>query len=159
MIIAFTDGACLGNPGPMGIGIVVYRDGMIVEELSEYIGHGTNNIAEYTAIIKALETVHSMGDIEVHIKSDSELIVRQLNNEYKVKDPKLAPLKEAVDKLCNGIKVSFEHIPREKNSIADGLSKEGAEIGKKREKENARTNLGGKSGIRNQTKKGQTRLS
>ena len=140
MIVIYTDGACFSNPGPMGIGIVVYREGIIVEELSEYIGSGTNNIAEYTAVIKALETAHSMGDTEVHIKSDSELIVKQLNNEYKVKDPKLTQLKKEVDRLCTGIKVSFEHIPREKNSVADGLSKEGAEIGKKREQEAGKNN-------------------
>ena len=89
MIIAYTDGACLGNPGPMGIGIVIYRDGVMVEQLSEFIGDGTNNMAEYKAIIKALETAHSMGETVVHIKSDSELVVKQLNREYRVKDPGL----------------------------------------------------------------------
>jgi ribonuclease HI len=132
MLVIFTDGASLGNPGPMGIGVVIYRDGIRVEELSEYIGDGTNNIAEYTAVIKALETVHSMGDVEAHIKSDSQLIVRQLTGEYKVKDLKLLPLKRRVDDLCYGIRVHFEHIPREHNGEADSLSKEGAEIGRKR---------------------------
>jgi ribonuclease HI len=132
MIIAYTDGACFGNPGPMGIGIVIYRDGVMVEQLSEFIGVGTNNIAEYRAIIKALGTARSMGETEVHIKSDSELVVKQLNREYRVKDPDLRSLKKDVDALCAGIKVSFEHLPREKNSMADGLSKEGAALGLKR---------------------------
>ncbi|MFH0884712.1 MAG: ribonuclease HI family protein [Candidatus Micrarchaeota archaeon] len=132
MLVIFTDGASLGNPGPMGVGIVVYKDGVIVEELSEYIGQGTNNIAEYSAVIKALETVHSMGELEAHVKSDSQLIVRQLNGEYKVKDPDLRILKDRVDHLRKGLKVHFEHIPREHNEEADKLSKEGAEIGKKR---------------------------
>ncbi|MCI0561813.1 MAG: ribonuclease HI family protein [Nitrososphaera sp.] len=130
MLVIFTDGASLGNPGPMGIGIVIYRDGVIVEELSEYIGSGTNNMAEYSAIIKALRTAHEMGEMEVHVKSDSELVIRQLNNEYKVKDPKLIELKRQIDRLRSSIKVSFEHIRREKNSVADKLSKEGAEIGR-----------------------------
>jgi ribonuclease HI len=133
MLTIFTDGASLGNPGPMGIGIVIYRDGFIVEELSEYLGHGTNNIAEYNAVIKALETAHSMGETEVHVKTDSQLVVRQLNGEYKVKDPELKPLKERIGHLCKGLKVHFEHIPREKNSEADRLSKDGAELGRKRE--------------------------
>lgn len=133
MITAFTDGASLGNPGPMGIGIVIYRDGMIVEELSEYLGHGTNNIAEYNAVIKALETAHAMGETEVHVKSDSQLVVRQLNNEYKVRDLELQPLKKRIEHLCVGLKVRFEHIPREKNKEADKLSKEAAELGRKRE--------------------------
>lgn len=131
MLVIFTDGASLGNPGPMGIGIVIYRDSMRIEELSESIGEGTNNIAEYRAVIKALQTAHRMGEMEVHIKSDSELVVRQLNNEYKVKDPKLKPLKEQIDKLCANMKVFFEHIPRDKNKEADKLAKEAAERGKR----------------------------
>jgi len=132
MLTIFTDGCCLGNPGPMGIGIVIYRDGLRIEELSEYIGTGTNNIAEYTAVIRALETVHELGDVKVHLKSDSQLLVRQLNNEYKVRDPKLRPLKRQVDALCLHLEVHFEHIPRDKNEEADELSKEAAELGKKR---------------------------
>lgn len=133
MLIIYTDGASLGNPGPMGIGIVIYRDGIRVEELDEYIGEGTNNIAEYTAVIKALETAHAMGELEVHIKSDSQLIVRQLNNEYKVKDIKLKPLRDRIAELCsNRMKVTFEHIPREKNEEADALSKKAAKRGKQR---------------------------
>lgn len=134
MITAYTDGACMGNPGPMGIGVVIYRDGVMVEQLSEFIGDGTNNMAEYKAIIKALETAHSMGETVVQIKSDSELVVKQLNREYRVKDPGLLPLRREVERLCGGMKVSFEHIPREKNGMADSLSKEGAELGAKREK-------------------------
>lgn len=116
----------------MGIGVALYRDGFRIEELSEYLGSGTNNIAEYTAVIRALETAHRLGDKEVHIKSDSQLIIRQLTGEYKVKDPKLKPLKTQVESLCRGLRVSFEHIPREHNTEADKLSKEGAELGKKR---------------------------
>lgn len=137
MLTIFTDGASLGNPGPMGIGVAIYRDGFRVEELSEYIGIGTNNIAEYTAVIRALEAVHEIGELEIHIKSDSQLVIRQLNGEYKVKDPKLVPLKKRVDTLCHGLKVAFEHIPREKNEEADALSKEGAELGKKMRKTGA----------------------
>jgi ribonuclease HI len=132
MLVAYTDGASLGNPGPMGIGIVIYRDGIVVEELSEYIGQGTNNIAEYTAIIKALETAHAMGETEVHVKSDSQLIVRQLNGEYKVKDPGLRPLHERVVRICKGLNARFEHIPREHNKEADRLSKDAAELGRRR---------------------------
>ena len=136
MLIIFTDGACFGNPGPMGIGVVIYRDDVRIEELSEYIGNGTNNMAEYTAVVKALETVHSLGETEAHIKSDSQLIVKQLNNEYKVKDPELRILRDRIQRLCKGLKVKFEHVPREKNSEADLLSKEAAELGRRRENEN-----------------------
>jgi ribonuclease HI len=132
MLVIFTDGCCLGNPGPMGIGVVIYRDGVRVEELDEFLGAGTNNIAEYTAVIRALEIAHGMGESEVHVKSDSQLLIKQLNNEYKVKDQKLKPLKERAEALCRGLKVRFEHIPREKNKEADALSKEAAELGRKR---------------------------
>jgi ribonuclease HI len=132
MLVIFTDGCCLGNPGPMGIGVVIYRDGVRVEELDEYLGNGTNNVAEYTAVIRALETAHEMGEKEVHLKSDSQLLVQQLNGEYKVKDAKLRPLKRQVEHLCTGLEVHFEHIPREKNGEADKLSKEAAELGSRR---------------------------
>ncbi len=143
MLVIHTDGASLGNPGHMGIGVVVYRDGIVVEELSEYIGVGTNNVAEYTAVIRALETVHGMGESEAHIRTDSQLIVRQLNGEYKVKDPGLRLLKNRVDRLSRGLKVRFEHIPREHNDEADALSKEGAALGRKRA---GRAGNGGGSG-------------
>lgn len=136
MLVIFTDGCCLGNPGPMGIGVVVYRDGVRVEELDEFLGDGTNNVAEYTAVIRALETAHELGESDVHIKSDSQLLIRQLNNEYRVRDPKLKPLKDKADALCRGLKVRFEHIPREKNAEADALSKEAAELGRRREDAN-----------------------
>ena len=131
-LLIFTDGAALGNPGPMGIGVVVFHGAQKIKEVSEYIGEGTNNVAEYTAVIRALEYARHSGEKEVHVKSDSQLIVRQLNGEYKVKDEKLKPLKRKVDSLCQGMSVRFEHIPREKNEEADELSKAGAEKGKKK---------------------------
>ena len=130
MLLIYTDGASLGNPGPMGIGIVIFRDDDRIEEFSDYLGEGTNNIAEYSAVIRALEAAHRLGETEVHIRSDSELVVRQLNNEYKVKDAKLKPLKRRIDKLREGMKVSFEHIPREENEDADALAKVAAERGR-----------------------------
>ncbi len=133
-LIVYTDGASSGNPGPMGLGVVIYRDDFRVEELSEYLGIGTNNMAEYTAVIRALETAHQMKESEVHVKSDSQLVIRQLTGDYKVKDAKLKPLKRMIDKLCQGLKVSFEHVPREKNKEADKLAKEAVELGKKQKK-------------------------
>jgi len=138
-LIIFTDGAALGNPGPMGIGIVIYRGGKKAGEMSEYLGEGTNNVAEYTAVIRALEYAKAGGDKEVHVKSDSQLIVRQLNGEYKVKDAKLKPLKRKIESLREGMSVRFEHIPREQNGEADALSKEAAEAGKKAKREAKRT--------------------
>jgi len=129
-LIIFTDGASLGNPGPMGIGVVAYRNQEKVMEMSEYLGEGTNNIAEYTAVVMALEFARESGEKDVQIKADSQLIVRQLNGEYKTRDPKLRALKRKIEELRAGMDVRFEHIPREKNGEADRLSKEGADLGK-----------------------------
>ncbi len=137
----FTDGASLGNPGPMGIGVVVLRHGKKVKEISEYIGEGTNNIAEYSAVIRGLEYAKHEGENGVHIKSDSQLIVRQLNGQYKVKDAKLKELKLRVDDLRTGMAVKFEHIPREQNQDADALSKAAAEEGKAHKKRTGQQKL------------------
>lgn len=123
MLTIYTDGACFGNPGPMGIGVVVYKGKTKVMELSEYAGEGTNNIAEYLALIRALETAKKLGEKEVHIRTDSQLLARQISGEYKVKDRKLKPLKAKADDLMLGMKVKVEHIEREKNEEADELSK------------------------------------
>jgi ribonuclease HI len=123
MLIIYTDGACFGNPGPMGIGLVVYKGTKRVMEVSEYVGEGTNNKAEYLALIRALEIARKMGEKEVHIKTDSQLIERQIKGEYKVKNAGLKPLKAKVDKLMAEIKVKVEHITREKNKHADELAK------------------------------------
>lgn len=132
MLIVYTDGACLGNPGPMGIGIVIYADGKIVREISEYIGEGTNNIAEYSALIKALKEIKKLGARKAIIRTDSQLLTRQLSGDYKIKNKKLKELKAIVDDLMSGLVIEIEHIPREENTKADELSKKAAEKGAKR---------------------------
>lgn len=128
-LIAYTDGACSGNPGPMGVGAVLKLDGKIVKEVSEGIGNGTNNVAEYTAAIRALEEALKIGgggakDTEVEVRSDSLLLVNQLNGKYRVKQPHLLALKHKVMGLKAKFKaVKFVHVPREENSEADGLGK------------------------------------
>ncbi|NOX20317.1 MAG: ribonuclease HI family protein [Nitrospirae bacterium] len=119
----YSDGASSGNPGPAGIGAVVIVDGK-KETLSEYIGTTTNNVAEYTALIRALELAQKRGVREVEIFLDSELIVKQLSGQYRVKNKGLQPLFERVKTLLSGFKVlGIRHIPREENKEADTLSK------------------------------------
>ncbi len=127
MIIAYCDGACQGNPGPMGIGVVILKENKKIKELSEFIGMGTNNIAEYTAVLRALEEIKKLDENEVLIRSDSQLIIRQLNNEYKVKELHLKELKRKIDVYRSSLHIRFEHVPREKNTDADLLSKEAIE--------------------------------
>jgi len=117
------DGASRGNPGPSGIGIVFYKNNEITHEVSEFIGEKTNNFAEYTALIKALEICIENNYENIEIRSDSELVVKQVNKIYKVKD---ADIKELFDKVINLIQklnsVRIIHVPREENLKADKLA-------------------------------------
>ena len=121
----FTDGACSGNPGPAGIGVVIKRDGKIVREISKFIGQATNNIAEYTALIYALQEALILKADDVVVKADSELLCRQLNGAYKVKHANIRPLFEQIKHLATGFKrFRIEHVRREQNKEADKLSRQ-----------------------------------
>lgn len=123
-LISFSDGGARGNPGPAGIGAVLYNEkNELLEELSRYLGETTNNQAEYRALIMALEKAQALGATEMECYLDSELVVKQLNREYKVKNKDLAPLFLKIHNISLAFKkITFTHVPREKNSIADGLA-------------------------------------
>ncbi|MFH0803226.1 MAG: reverse transcriptase-like protein [bacterium] len=124
-IIAYIDGAARGNPGPASIGVILYEpDYTVLRELSETLGEATNNQAEYTALIRALEEAISLGAARIRVYSDSELIVKQVRGQYKVKDEKLKILHEKVHKLLNNIRLSISCIGREDNKRADKLANE-----------------------------------
>ncbi|TSC66257.1 MAG: ribonuclease H [Candidatus Doudnabacteria bacterium Gr01-1014_77] len=126
-LVIYTDGGARGNPGPAGIGAVFYLEDengkrLELETLKEYIGEQTNNYAEYTALIKALQRASSIGKKVVLCYLDSELVVKQLNGLYKVREESLKPLVSEVLKLTNKFtNVSFTHVHREKNVLADKL--------------------------------------
>ncbi|MEM0452312.1 MAG: ribonuclease HI family protein [Nitrososphaerota archaeon] len=123
----FFDGSSHGNPGPSGIGIVVYDEcGREVLEFSEYVGVKTNNEVEYLALIKALEIALKLGASEIALYSDSELIVKQMKGEYAVRDVKLKELYEKAVKLMEKIKINIIHISREENVLADKLADKAA---------------------------------
>lgn len=119
----FTDGGARGNPGPAGIGAVILDErGKAVAEISKYIGETTNNQAEYKALIVGLTKAKELGASEAEVFLDSELVVKQLNREYRVKDKDLAPLFVSVYNISLGFKkIVFKHIRREKNALADKL--------------------------------------
>lgn len=127
-IIINTDGGARGNPGPAAIGVVISdEEGKIIKEFGRYLGVATNNQAEYKALIAALEEMKNMdfGDVSIECLLDSELVVRQLNGQYKVKNEGIAPLFLQVRNLQNSFKsIIFKHIPREKNKRADFLVNE-----------------------------------
>ncbi len=122
--VIYSDGASSGNPGPAGIGVVVIIDGRKTT-LSEPIGDATNNVAEYTALLRGLEVAARDGAEKVRVYLDSELLVRQLNGVYRVKNPGLIPLyRKVLDTLARFKSCRIEHIPREENREADSLAKQ-----------------------------------
>jgi len=118
----FTDGGCSGNPGPAAIGVVIKENAKTIKTLSRFIGQGTNNIAEYTALIVALQEALILKADDVSVKADSELMCKQVVGKYAVKHENIKPLFEQVKYLIGGFK-SFHitHVPREQNSEADAL--------------------------------------
>lgn len=122
-LIINTDGGARGNPGPAGIGVVI-RDETenIIFEHGSYIGDTTNNVAEYTALIKALETARDMQATDLDVRMDSELIVKQMQGLYKIKEPALQQLAAQVLKLKNNFNsIMFTHVRREFNKDADRM--------------------------------------
>ena len=130
-LIIHTDGGARGNPGPAGIGIVIQdEESKVIKEISEYIGEATNNQAEYRAVIRAMEEAQKLGAEELKFYLDSELVVEQLNRRYKVKNKELAPLFVRIFNMSQSLtglgikKVTFKHVPRERNKEADRLVNE-----------------------------------
>lgn len=121
-----SDGAARGNPGPSGIGVVIKdENGVIVREISEYIGETTNNQAEYKALLAALHGALSLGAEAIEIFADSELMVNQIKGVYKVKNEGIKPLFNEARGLLQKIKAyGIKHVPREKNKEADRLANE-----------------------------------
>ncbi|MDD4859240.1 MAG: ribonuclease HI family protein [Dehalococcoidales bacterium] len=122
--IIYTDGAARGNPGPAALGVVIKDEqNKILACLSRRLGVTTNNQAEYRALIAGLQQAISLGAKEVEIRSDSELMVRQLTGRYRVKNAGLKPLyDEAVKLLSRFTRCSYVNIPREQNCEADALA-------------------------------------
>ena len=132
--IVRTDGAARGNPGPASLGAALFdlsrpdaRDDRAVPDasISDYLGVQTNNVAEYTGVVRALALAQELGAREVHLLLDSKLIVEQLAGRWRVKDSKLIPLWSAARTTLGGFeRWSATHVPRARNSVADALANE-----------------------------------
>jgi len=122
----FFDGSSHGNPGPSGIGIIVFDEsGRILDKFSRFIGFGTNNEAEYRALIEALRKAMQLGAEKVELYSDSELVVNQIKGVYSIKDEKLKKLHlKCVELLKNFKEYEISYVPREFNAEADRLANE-----------------------------------
>jgi len=124
-VLMKVDGACYPNPGNMAIGIVIYKDGELFKKISEAIGYGTNNIAEYKALIRGLEESKKINPERIDVYCDSQLVVKQLNKRYKVKNKGIIPLFNRVEEIIRSIpgKTYLIWDRRDNNFIADGLAK------------------------------------
>jgi len=124
MIVAYVDGGARGNPGPAGFGArIESADGTVLAELHGPLGIATNNVAEYNGLLAALKWAIDHGERRLHVRADSELLVKQMRGEYRVKHPGLQPLYVRARLLVMELdSVDFEHVRREFNKEADRLS-------------------------------------
>jgi ribonuclease HI len=127
--LLMVDGAARGNPGEAGCGAVILdAQGGVVQELSRYLGRTTNNVAEYEGLLMGLKALLELGPKHIVVQSDSQLMVRQLNGEYRVKDEKLKALfDQAVDLLRQFASYRILHVRREMNKLADRLANQGVD--------------------------------
>ena len=121
-LVAYVDGGSLGNPGPSGIGVVIAgcEDGPI--RIAKWIGHQDNNVAEYMALMEALQCAVSLKAKALHVYSDSEVVVRQMRGEYICRSSRLYSLHWTCCKLARALKFSISHVPREDNAEANQLA-------------------------------------
>lgn len=125
-LVMFTDGASRGNPGEAGIGVVIKDEGgKVIKRIARYLGRATNNQAEYTALLDGLKAAREMGAEGIQAYADSELLVKQIKGEYKVKNPELQKMSLLARSLIEKFPAFvITYIPREKNSLADSLANE-----------------------------------
>jgi ribonuclease HI len=136
-VIAYTDGGARGNPGPAGIGVhIIDAEGKVLKEVAQFLGNATNNFAEYNGVLVALQTLKAMygkktKEMEFELRMDSELVKKQLNGEYQIKEPGLVPYFIEIHNLrvSSFPHLTYTHIPREKNKEADRLSNEAMDKG------------------------------
>jgi len=121
-LVAYVDGGCLGNPGPSGIGVVISGCASGPVRIAKWIGHQDNNVAEYAALMEALQYAVSRNAHKLHVFSDSEVVVRQMTGEYTCRSPRLYSLHWTCRKLARSLTFSISHVPRESNAEANGLA-------------------------------------
>jgi ribonuclease HI len=132
-IVAYVDGGARGNPGPAGYGVRIEDEsGRLIDEFNGFLGTATNNVAEYRGLVAALEYAQNHGHRLVRIRSDSELLVKQMRGEYRVKNAGLQPLFQQARTIAAGLdRIVFEHVRREQNTDADRLANLAMDLGTK----------------------------
>ena len=121
-LVAYVDGGCLGNPGPSGIGVVIEgtADGPV--RIAKWIGHQDNNVAEYAALMEALQYAVTLKARKLHVYSDSQVVVRQMTGEYVCRSARLYSLHWTCRKLARSLAFSISHVRREDNAEANELA-------------------------------------
>ena len=121
-LVAYVDGGSLGNPGPSGIGVIIdgSTDGTI--RIAKWIGHQDNNVAEYLALLQALQCALGLKATTLHVFSDSEVMVKQMSGEYRCRSPRLYSLHWICRKLARSVDFSISHVRRENNTEANSLA-------------------------------------
>jgi len=120
-LVAYVDGGSLGNPGPSGIGVVIDVQGRRIR-IAKWIGYQDNNVAEYVALLEALQYALSLNASALHVFSDYQVVVKQMTGEYSCRSPRLYSLNWICRKLARSLAFSISHVGREKNAEANGLA-------------------------------------
>ena len=121
-LTAYIDGGSHGNPGPSGIGVIIEGPDGVTVRIAKWVGHQDNNVAEYLALLEALQHAVEMKARALHVFSDSQVIVKQMTGEYSCRSPRLHSLNWTCRKLARGFDFSIAHIPREHNREANHLA-------------------------------------
>jgi ribonuclease HI len=125
-LVAYVDGGSLGNPGPSGIGVVIDGSDAGKIRIAKWIGHQDNNVAEYVALLEALQCALTLNATILHVYSDSQIVVRQMTGAYTCRSPRLYSLNWTCQKLARTLAFSISHISREHNAEANGLANSAA---------------------------------
>jgi ribonuclease HI len=121
-VMVYIDGGSRGNPGPAAAGVVITADGEVIHQAGIYLGRATSNVAEYRGLLAGLEAARRLGASEAEVRSDSQLLVRQMTGEYRVRNPGIKPLHEKAARLAGMFRrCDFRHVPRQENLQADEL--------------------------------------
>ena len=128
-LVAYVDGGSHGNPGPSGIGIVIEVPAGQRIRIAKWIGHQDNNVAEYVALLEALQHAVSVNAKALHVFSDSQVVVRQMTGEYACRSPRLYSLNWTCRKLARSLKFAIAHIPRDRNLEANRLANQAVRTG------------------------------
>jgi ribonuclease HI len=121
-LVAYIDGGSFGNPGPSGIGIIINGGAAGPVRIAKWIGRQDSNVAEYVALMEALQCALSLKAVRLHVYSDSEVVVKQMAGEYQCRTPRLYSLNWTCRKLARSLRFSISHVPRQRNTEANALA-------------------------------------